>query len=65
MNECNSPGSLQTFAGNFAVNKKNLVKIKSLKPLLIWLQALAIDGVVPRGGIEPPTPAFSVLCSTD
>jgi hypothetical protein len=21
--------------------------------------------VVPRGGIEPPTPAFSVQCSTD
>jgi hypothetical protein len=21
--------------------------------------------VVPRGGIEPPTPAFSVPCSTD
>jgi hypothetical protein len=20
---------------------------------------------MPRGGIEPPTPAFSVLCSTD
>jgi heme-degrading monooxygenase HmoA len=23
------------------------------------------DILVPRGGIEPPTPAFSVLCSTD
>ena len=22
-------------------------------------------GVVPRGGIEPPTPAFSVQCSTN
>jgi hypothetical protein len=22
-------------------------------------------GMVPRGGIEPPTPAFSVQCSTN
>jgi hypothetical protein len=26
---------------------------------------MEFPGVVPRGGIEPPTPAFSVQCSTD
>jgi hypothetical protein len=54
-----------TIAVSFAVNKKNLVKMKSLKPLFIWLEALSVCSLVPRAGIEPATPAFSVLCSTD
>ena len=32
---------------------------------LTGLNALYISLVVPRAGIEPATPAFSVLCSTD
>jgi hypothetical protein len=59
-------GAFQTtIAVSFAVNKNNLVKMKSLKPLLIWLKALSVSLMVPRDGIEPTTPAFSVLCSTN
>ena len=29
------------------------------------LRSRAMDRVVDRGGFEPPTPAFSVLCSTN
>jgi hypothetical protein len=29
------------------------------------VQNLVSDFLVPRGGIEPPTPAFSVQCSTN
>jgi hypothetical protein len=39
-----------TIAGSLAVNKKNPVKIKSLKPLLNWLEALYARSLVPRDG---------------
>jgi Phage integrase family len=36
-----------------------------LEPLLSWLEAHSQKQKVPRDGIEPTTPAFSVLCSTN
>jgi hypothetical protein len=38
----NISNTFPTLAVSEAVTKKNPVKIKSLKPFLIWLQALAI-----------------------
>ena len=40
-------------------------RMKSLKSIEKWLEALCVYSLVPRDGIEPTTPAFSVLCSTN
>ena len=42
---------LSTFAGSFALYKKNPIKMKSLKPLFIWLKVLYGCSLVPRDGI--------------
>ncbi len=42
------------FACHFSIEWNNLSQYRSLRKM-----------VVPRGGIEPPTPAFSVQCSTN
>jgi hypothetical protein len=46
-------------AGIFAPNKKNPIKMKSLKPLFIGLKALSISSVVPRDGLGLTCPLVS------
>ena len=41
----------------------NLVQSQKVKSLARECEAFGI--MVPRGGIEPPTRGFSILCSTD
>jgi hypothetical protein len=53
------------FAVSFAVNTQKPHKKKHLKRLAMRLEASSSEREVPRAGIEPATPAFSVLCSTD
>ena len=31
----------------------------------VWLRCAGLANLVARGGIEPPTQGFSILCSTD
>jgi len=43
-----------------ALNKKNTVNLKSLKPHFIWLQALSVSSLVPRCGIDLACPLVFV-----
>src|SRR5216683_6041983 len=47
------------------VQGKMSLNRKSPRLPVTYLEVLYVHPLVPRAGIEPATPAFSVLCSTD